>query len=196
MAYSAVGTPDYIAPEILTGQGHTFDCDWWSLGTIMFECLVGWPPFCAEDRREVYRKIVNWQYTLYFPEDIRLSVQSEHLIRRYASNPHLPRSREALLTYYSLICNSERRLGRSGAREVKMHPFFAGVGFDNLRRFRAPFEPRLTSEIDTIHFPTEDLEQQALNVMSLDAEPEQEETPEMALPFVGYTFKRFESNFR
>ena len=83
MAYSAVGTPDYIAPEILTGQGYYQDCDWWSLGTIMFECLVGWPPFCAEDRRDTYRKIVNWQQSLYFPDDVVLSYNSEHLIRRY-----------------------------------------------------------------------------------------------------------------
>ncbi|POS73210.1 colonial temperature sensitive-1 [Diaporthe helianthi] len=184
MAYSAVGTPDYIAPEILTGNGYSFDCDWWSLGTIMFECLVGWPPFCAEDRRDVYRKIVNWQHCLYFPDDVRLGHYAEHLIQ-------------------SLVCNSENRLGRGGAHELKSHPFFAGVDFDNLRRFRAPFEPRLSSDIDTAYFPTEDLEQQAANAMEIDgggleaaAAPEQEETPEMTLPFIGYTFKRFENNFR
>ena len=49
MAYSTVGTPDYIAPEIFSGQGYTFSCDWWSLGAIMFECMVGWPPFCSDD---------------------------------------------------------------------------------------------------------------------------------------------------
>lgn len=74
------------------------------------------------------------------------------------------------------------------------------MDFDNLRRFRAPFEPRLTSETDTAYFPTEDLEQQAANAMDVDdalqAAPEQQETPEMTLPFIGYTFKRFENNFR
>lgn len=102
----------------------------------------------------------------------------------------------------SLVCNSENRLGRSGAHELKSHPFFAGVDFDNLRRFRAPFEPRLTSDIDTAYFPTEDLEQQAAAAMEIDggleaaAAPEPQETPEMTLPFIGYTFKRFENNFR
>lgn len=177
MAYSAVGTPDYIAPEILTGQGYYQDCDWWSLGTIMFECLVGWPPFCAEDRRDTYRKIVNWQQSLYFPDDVVLSYNSEHLIR-------------------SLVCNSTNRLGRGGAHEIKAHPFFAGVDFDGLRRIRAPFEPRLQSEIDTTYFPTEDLEAQAQAAMAVDPQPDQEETPEMTLPFIGYTFKRFENNFR
>ena len=69
IAYSTVGTPDYIAPEIFTGQGYSFSCDWWSVGAIMFECLIGWPPFCAEDAHDTYRKIVNWKQTLYFPED-------------------------------------------------------------------------------------------------------------------------------
>lgn len=50
LAYSTVGTPDYIAPEIFSGKGYDYSCDWWSLGTIMFECLIGWPPFCAEKR--------------------------------------------------------------------------------------------------------------------------------------------------
>ncbi|KUI71647.1 Serine/threonine-protein kinase cot-1 [Cytospora mali] len=183
MAYSAVGTPDYIAPEILTGQGYSFDCDWWSLGSIMFECLVGWPPFCAEDRRDVYRKIVNWQDCLHFPDDVQIGHCAEHLIR-------------------SLVRNTETRLGRAGAHEIKNHPFFAGVDFENLRRFRAPFEPRLASDIDTTYFPTEDLEQQAAEALELMggleavAAPEQQETPEMTLPFIGYTFKRFENNFR
>jgi protein-serine/threonine kinase len=90
MAYSTVGTPDYIAPEIFTGHGYSFDCDWWSLGTIMFECLVGWPPFCAEDSHDTYRKIVNWRQTLYFPDDITLGVEAENLIRRLVPKQQTP----------------------------------------------------------------------------------------------------------
>ena len=82
MAYSTVGTPDYIAPEIFSGNGYSFDCDWWSLGTIMFECQIGWPPFCAEEAHDTYRKIVNWRQTLHFPEDIQLGPEAEDLIRR------------------------------------------------------------------------------------------------------------------
>ncbi|KAI8623329.1 serine/threonine protein kinase [Xylariaceae sp. FL1651] len=181
MAYSTVGTPDYIAPEIFTGHGYTFDCDWWSLGTIMFECLVGWPPFCAEDSHDTYRKIVNWRQTLYFPDDITLGTEAEHLIR-------------------SLICNTEVRLGRGGAHEIKNHSFFRGVEFDSLRRIRAPFEPRLTSAIDTTYFPTDEIDQTdnatVLKAQALATGKQAEDTPEMSLPFIGYTFKRFDNNFR
>jgi protein-serine/threonine kinase len=81
MAYSTVGTPDYIAPEIFEQKGYGQECDWWSLGTIMFECLVGWPPFCGEDNHETYRKIMHWRETLFFPEEIQLSRNAEDLIR-------------------------------------------------------------------------------------------------------------------
>lgn len=82
MAYSTVGTPDYIAPEIFLGQGYTYLCDWWSVGAIMFECLIGWPPFCAEDTHDTYRKIVNWRESLYFPDEMTLGRESEDMIRR------------------------------------------------------------------------------------------------------------------
>ncbi|KAH8808333.1 kinase-like domain-containing protein [Xylogone sp. PMI_703] len=182
MAYSTVGTPDYIAPEIFSGHGYSYDCDWWSLGTIMFECQVGWPPFCAEDAHDTYRKIVNWRQSLYFPEDVQLSPDAENLIR-------------------SLVCNSENRLGRGSADEIKNHKFFRGVDFDSLRRIRAPFEPKLSSNVDTTYFPTDEIDQTdnathlKAAAMANGGQP-REEIPEMSLPFIGYTFKRFESNFR
>ena len=83
LAYSTVGTPDYIAPEIFSGKGYDFSCDWWSVGTIMFECLVGWPPFCAEDPHDTYRRIVDWQRNLHFPPEQPLSREAEGFIRRY-----------------------------------------------------------------------------------------------------------------
>ena len=82
-AYSTVGTPDYIAPEIFNQQGYGKECDWWSLGAIMFECLVGYPPFCSDSTHETYQRIVQWQSYLAFPEDIHLSLESEDMIRRY-----------------------------------------------------------------------------------------------------------------
>lgn len=82
LAYSTVGTPDYIAPEIFTGKGYDYGCDWWSVGTIMFECLIGWPPFCAEESTETYRKIVDWPRHLHFPPDQRLNAEPESFIRK------------------------------------------------------------------------------------------------------------------
>lgn len=104
-AYSTVGTPDYIAPEIFQRQGYGNECDWWSLGAIMFECLVGYPPFCSENPHETYKKILAWRDFLYFPDDIRLSKEAEDLIRR-------------------LLCAPEDRLGRQSAEQIKSHPFF------------------------------------------------------------------------
>jgi serine/threonine protein kinase len=82
-AYSTVGTPDYIAPEIFQQKGYGNECDWWSLGAIMFECLVGYPPFCSESTHETYQKIMQWQYHLVFPDDVHLSREAEDLIKRY-----------------------------------------------------------------------------------------------------------------
>ncbi|KAG5952874.1 cobalt toxicity [Claviceps sorghi] len=185
IAYSIVGTPDYTAPEILRAQGYSFSCDWWSLGTIMYECLVGWPPFCAEHPHDTYRKIVTWWETLCFPNDIRLGTEAQDLIRR-------------------LICDPEHRIGRFGSEEVKSHPFFRGVQFDGLRQIRAPFEPRLSSNIDTAYFPTDEIDQ--VDIASRfkahiahkakGGLPTAEDSLEMSLPFIGYTFKRFDNNFR
>lgn len=81
-AYSTVGTPDYIAPEIFLQKGYGNECDWWSLGAIMFECLVGYPPFCSESTHETYQKILQWQNYLMFPDDVHLSREAEDIIRR------------------------------------------------------------------------------------------------------------------
>jgi serine/threonine protein kinase len=85
-AYSTVGTPDYIAPEIFLLQGYGNECDWWSLGAIMFECLVGYPPFCSQTTHETYKKIIDWQNHLAFPDDVHLSREAEDLIRRFAAS--------------------------------------------------------------------------------------------------------------
>ncbi|KAF4529607.1 hypothetical protein B566_EDAN017898 [Ephemera danica] len=66
LAYSTVGTPDYIAPEVFLQTGYGQACDWWSLGVIMYEMLIGYPPFCSENPQETYRKVMNWRETLVF----------------------------------------------------------------------------------------------------------------------------------
>lgn len=58
-AYSTVGTLDYMAPEVLLKKGYGMECDWWSLGAIMYEMLIGYPPFCSDDPRMTCRKVFN-----------------------------------------------------------------------------------------------------------------------------------------
>lgn len=139
LAYSTVGTPDYIAPEIFLQRGYGQECDWWSLGAIMFECLCGYPPFCSENPHDTYRKIMNWRETLLFPEDQPISREAEDLIRR-------------------LICDPEGRLGRNGPDEIKQHPFFYGINWEQIRNERSPHIPQLRSITDTSYFPTEELD--------------------------------------
>ncbi|TFK75882.1 kinase-like protein [Pluteus cervinus] len=164
LAYSTVGTPDYIAPEIFMQKGYGNECDWWSLGAIMFECLVGYPPFCSESTHETYQKIMQWQYHLVFPEDVHLSREGEDLIRR-------------------LITSSDKRLG---VEQLKKHPFFYGVDWETIRRIDAPFVPHLRSITDTSYFPTDELDQGT-------EQPPAESGGAGAkdLAFLGYTFKRF-----
>ncbi|KAJ1648496.1 Serine/threonine-protein kinase [Coemansia asiatica] len=174
LAYSTVGTPDYIAPEIFLQQGYGKACDWWSLGAIMFECLVGYPPFCSENSHETYRKIMHWRESLVFPDDVRLSPEAVHLIR-------------------SLLCDQQHRLGRNGAWELKQHSFFSGVDWASLRtRTRPPWIPPLSSITDTSHFPTDEIDQNTspLDVHAAVAAAESE--PQKDLAFVGYTYKRFD----
>ncbi|KAJ4301919.1 Serine/threonine-protein kinase [Kalmusia sp. IMI 367209] len=177
LAYSTVGTPDYIAPEIFSGQGYDYGCDWWSVGTIMFECLIGWPPFCAEEPHDTYRKIVDWPRNLHFPPDQQLGAEAEDFVKR-------------------LICDAEHRLGRiGGASEIKQHPFFRGVQWDGLRRIRAPFEPKLQSNIDTQYFPIDEIDQNDTSaaLRAQTAQAGDDVAAEMNLPFIGYTYKRFDA---
>ncbi|KAI0068871.1 AGC/NDR protein kinase [Artomyces pyxidatus] len=164
LAYSTVGTPDYIAPEIFLQQGYGNECDWWSLGAIMFECLVGYPPFCSETTHETYQKIVHWQYHLVIPEDVHLSREAEDLVKR-------------------LITSADRRLKID---QIKAHPFFYGVDWEAIRQIDAPFVPRLRSITDTSYFPTDELEQGPEEPAGGDASDANKD-----LAFLGYTFKRF-----
>ena len=71
-AFSTVGTPDYIAPEVLLKKGYGMECDWWSVGAIMYEMMVGYPPFYSDDPMTTCRKIVNWRQCLSFPDEVSL----------------------------------------------------------------------------------------------------------------------------
>jgi len=167
LAYSTVGTPDYIAPEIFLLQGYGKECDWWSLGAIMFECLVGYPPFCSDSTHDTYKKIIDWQTHLLFPDDVHLSRESEDLVRR-------------------LITSQDKRLDVNG---IKNHPFFYGVDWSIIREIDAPFVPNLRSMTDTSYFPTEELSAVPDQPVGADDSGAHKD-----LAFLGYTFKRFSMN--
>nr|BAK61822.1 serine/threonine-protein kinase [Citrus unshiu] len=133
LAFSTVGTPDYIAPEVLLKKGYGMECDWWSLGAIMYEMLVGYPPFYADDPITTCRKIVHWRNHLKFPDDSKLSPEAKDLICR-------------------LLCDVEHRLGTGGAHQIKAHPWFKDVVWDKLYEMEAAFKPEINGELDTQNF--------------------------------------------
>ncbi|KAI3712480.1 hypothetical protein L1987_71037 [Smallanthus sonchifolius] len=130
---SAVGTPDYLAPEILLGTGHGTSADWWSVGVILFELIVGIPPFNAEHPQMIFDNILNrnipWPAV---PEE--MSLEAQDLI-------------DQLLTE-----DPNQRLGARGATEVKQHPYFRDINWDTLARQKAAFIPSSESALDTSYF--------------------------------------------
>lgn len=133
LAFSTVGTPDYIAPEVFAQTGYTRAVDWWSVGVIFFEMIVGYPPFFSDEPSTTCQKIIHWKKTFSIPSDANLSPSAADLILR-------------------LICEPDRRLGINGAHEIKAHPFFKGTDWGSVRRTIAPFIPDLQSEVDTRYF--------------------------------------------
>ncbi|KAG6622704.1 AGC/NDR protein kinase [Phytophthora cinnamomi] len=141
VAFSTVGTPDYIAPEVLAQKGYGKECDWWSMGVILYECLVGYPPFYADEPVQTCRKIVNWKQSFGFPPEAiaRLSPQCMDFVRR-------------------LICNAENRLGTGSVEEIKQHPWFHGLQANNPDQCGTQYNElvrQITSNFDEFTEPCE-----------------------------------------
>ena len=135
VAYSTVGTPDYIAPEVFSQNGYGEEADWWSIGVMFFEMVVGFPPFFSENPSDTCKKIVKWKEHFSIPPDANLSPEAESFILRMVSQP-------------------ESRLGVHGVEEIKKHPFFRGIDWNNIRNMKAPFIPELKNDYDTHYFDT------------------------------------------
>lgn len=154
LAYSLVGTNSYMAPEVISGEGYGFSCDWWSLGVILFEMLYGFPPFVAATRHATRMKIMNYRQHLHFPSYPQVSSEAKSLMK-------------------SLLCDRDERLGskvtvaKGGRRkrtlssvgkrteaveDIKNHPWFHGIDFETLHLQQPPFQPCLTDPTDTRYF--------------------------------------------
>lgn len=170
MAFSTVGTPDYIAPEVFLQRGYTQDCDWWSVGCIMYEMLVGYPPFCSDTPTETYRKVMNWKETLQFPSDVDISAEAKDLIVR-------------------LLCSVDTRIS---LKDLKNHPFFEGIDWNDVRSMRPPFIPRLDHVTDTRNFDEfEEIPDEYANSTSQKSVWKPFDSNN--IHFIGYTYKSFDA---
>eukprot|EP01105_Mastigella_eilhardi_P026640 TRINITY_DN779_c0_g2_i1.p1 TRINITY_DN779_c0_g2~~TRINITY_DN779_c0_g2_i1.p1 ORF type:complete len:536 (+),score=172.47 TRINITY_DN779_c0_g2_i1:158-1609(+) len=183
LAYSNVGTPDYTAPEVLQGKGYGKECDWWSAGIIMFEMLVGYPPFCSETQEETYHKIINFRETL--PPVMQecctdVSAAAQDLIMR-------------LLSFHKARIGTE-----GGMQQIFAHPFFHGFDWRSIRKIRPPIKPPVTSPTDCGNF---DDFGEIRNVVGGLLQDDDWSDPNARckkfqphdIPFIGYTYRSFDA---
>ncbi|KAM9633249.1 myotonin-protein kinase isoform 3-T3 [Trichechus inunguis] len=175
----AVGTPDYLSPEILQAVGggpgtgsYGPECDWWALGVFAYEMFYGQTPFYADSTAETYGKIVHYKEHLSLPlADSGIPEEARDLIQR-------------------LLCPREIRLGRDGAGDFREHPFFFGLDWDGLRESTPPFTPDFEGATDTCNF---DVVEDTLTAMVSGGGETLSDIREglplgIHLPFVGYSY--------
>ena len=133
------GSPEYAAPEIITYSGHNFMCDWWSLGILIYELLYGNTPFFNMDKTRMYDLINTGAIS--FPKFIQ--IEGEEKPRNYK----VSEDAKNIISKF-LEKDPGTRLGRQGLDEIKKHPFFSGINFDDLnkKKIKPPFRPNFSKE--------------------------------------------------
>ncbi|KAH8800028.1 kinase-like domain-containing protein [Hyaloscypha sp. PMI_1271] len=134
-AKSIVGSPDYMAPEVLKGEEYEFSVDYWSLGCMHFEALTGFPPFAGATVDETWKNLKHWR---------------EVLKRPVWEDPNYFISNRTWNFITSCIASKTKRF--SSIKDVYEHQYFAEVDWKTLRSQRAPFVPELDSETDAGYF--------------------------------------------
>lgn len=130
------GTPEYIAPEVILRQGYGKPVDWWSMGIILYEFLVGCVPFFGDTPEELFAHTVNDDIEWPSEEDFPIAVEARAIITELLSR------------------NPRDRLGTGGTHQVKEHVYFYGLDWNNLLRRKAEFIPQLENDEDTSYFDT------------------------------------------
>jgi len=140
-AYTTCGTPEYFAPEMVMHMGHTVAVDWWSLGVLTFELLVGDSPFSAPEPMQVFRQIKQGIQVVTFPK-----------------NPKGPWS-----DFVKCLCHEEPSerlpMRKGGVHNVEVHDFYSGFEWHALdnRTMPAPFEPQLKCQDSLANFDVGDV---------------------------------------
>lgn len=129
---AVVGTPDYTSPEIVLAQPHSFQADYWALGALLYEFLVGVPPFHGETPTETFANIVKYHVDFEQLEDFSPEVQD--FIRKLL-NP-----------------DQFQRLGTNSIDEIKNHSWFSDVDWNTIDSLEPPFVPNLSNNLDTSYF--------------------------------------------
>ena len=134
-----VGTPDYIAPEILRQEAQTPSLDWWALGVMMYEFIVGLTPFGALTKAQVFKNIENLKIT--WPdcgtEENQVSPPAMDLMKKL------------------LQPDPSKRLGSKSVEEIKSHSFFKEINWETIRKQEPVFVPEVSNILDTQYFNIE-----------------------------------------
>ncbi|ROV94909.1 hypothetical protein VSDG_07036 [Cytospora chrysosperma] len=177
-AKSIVGSPDYMAPEVLRGEEYDYTVDYWSLGCMLFEALTGFPPFAGSSPDETWRNLKHWKEVLKRPvwED---------------PNYFLSNRTWSFIT----TCINSRSKRFSNIKDIYAHQYFAEVNWETLRETKAPFVPELDSETDAGYFDdfTNEADMAKYKEVhdkqtALETMAEREEEMNKSL-FVGFTFR-------